>query len=188
MINNIYLINKFSILNGAKYFSSGKLQNYLVFIPAKNDVKYLHATTQVYLWKLNGMSGENVENITKSGSDFVAIFVDYHVLPDTIFNGHCLINKNISITKQVINLYTSYVLRPWLKNLNTDFTLKNYLFGSVKLTTNADPYKQKYTVSGIGFNSRSEFSSTDECMGNMPLYLELRWPHLCILIIKIKIS
>ena len=49
MINNIYLINKFSILNGAKYFSSGILQNYLVFIPAKNDVKYLHATTQVYL-------------------------------------------------------------------------------------------------------------------------------------------
>ena len=66
------------------------------------------------------------------------------------------------------------MLRPWLKNLNTDFTLKNYLFGSVKLTTNADPYKQKYTVSGIGFNSRSEFSSADESMGNMPLYLELR--------------
>ena len=120
------------------------------------------------------MSGENVENITKSDRDFVAIFVDYQVLPDTVFNGHCLINNNISSTKQVINLYTSYVLRPWLKNLNTDFTLKNYLFGSVKLTTNADPYKQKYTVSGIGFNSRSEFSSTDECMGNMPLYLELR--------------
>ena len=29
------LINKFSILNGAKYFSSGIFQNYLVFIPAK---------------------------------------------------------------------------------------------------------------------------------------------------------
>ena len=29
------LINKFSILNGAKYFSSGIFQNYSVFIPAK---------------------------------------------------------------------------------------------------------------------------------------------------------
>ena len=29
------LINKFSILNGAKYFSSRIFQNYLVFIPAK---------------------------------------------------------------------------------------------------------------------------------------------------------
>ena len=134
MINNIYLINKFSILNGAKYFSSGILQNYLVFIPVKNDVKYLHATTQVYMWKLNGMSGENVENITKSGSDFVAIFVCWL----SCITRHNKFNKNISITKQVINLYTSYVLRPWLKNLNTDFTLKNCLFGSVKLTTNAD--------------------------------------------------
>ena len=29
------LINKFSILKGAKYFSSGIFQNYLAFIPAK---------------------------------------------------------------------------------------------------------------------------------------------------------
>ena len=28
------LINKFSFLNGTKYFSSGIFQNYLVFIPA----------------------------------------------------------------------------------------------------------------------------------------------------------
>ena len=30
------LINKFSILDGAKYFCSEKFQNYLLFIPAKN--------------------------------------------------------------------------------------------------------------------------------------------------------
>ena len=30
------MIDKFSILNGAKYFSSGIFQNYLVFIPAKD--------------------------------------------------------------------------------------------------------------------------------------------------------
>ena len=30
------LINQFSILNGAKYFSLGISQNYLVYIPAKN--------------------------------------------------------------------------------------------------------------------------------------------------------
>ena len=29
------LINKYSILNGAKYFSLGTFQNYLVFIPAE---------------------------------------------------------------------------------------------------------------------------------------------------------
>ena len=34
------LMNKFSILNGAKYFSSGMFQNYLVFIPVKKYRKY----------------------------------------------------------------------------------------------------------------------------------------------------
>ena len=33
------LINKFSILNGAKYFSWGIFQNYLVFIPAKKYIE-----------------------------------------------------------------------------------------------------------------------------------------------------
>ena len=36
------LINKFKVLNGTKYFSSGIFQNYLVFIPAKKYIKYLN--------------------------------------------------------------------------------------------------------------------------------------------------
>ena len=47
-------------------------------------------------------------------------------------------NFNISILKNVINLYISYILGLQFKNLNTDFTLVNCLFGSVKLTKNAD--------------------------------------------------
>ena len=70
------------------------------------------------------MSEENIKNITKSDSNFGPTFVDYHLLPDINFNGHYLIN-NISNSKKVINLYISYKLSPWLKNLNTDFTLKN---------------------------------------------------------------
>ena len=31
-------------------------------------------------------------------------------------------------------------------NLNTDFTLTNCIFGSVKLTKNADLHKYKYTA------------------------------------------
>ena len=37
------MINKFSILNRAKCFSSGIFQNYLVFIPAKNTLNILVA-------------------------------------------------------------------------------------------------------------------------------------------------
>ena len=49
--------------------------------------------------------------------------------------------------------------------MNTDFTLGNYLFWSVKLIKNADPDKYIYTGYGIGFNSRSEFLLPDTTTG-----------------------
>ena len=71
------------------------------------------------------MSEENIENITKSDSNFVPTFVYHYLLPDIKFNGHCLVKNNISITKKVINLYISYKINPQLRNLNADFTLIN---------------------------------------------------------------
>ena len=41
------LIDKFSIVNGAKYFSSGIFQNYLVFIPAIKYIKHFSGTIRV---------------------------------------------------------------------------------------------------------------------------------------------
>ena len=101
------------------------------------------------------MSEKNIENITKSDSNF-----DHHLLPDINFNGHFLIN-NISIPKKVTNLYICYTLNPQLRNLNTDFKLGNCLFESVKITKNADRDKCKYSGYGIGFDFRSEFLFTD---------------------------
>ena len=79
------------------------------------------------------MPEKNIESITKLYSNFAPTFVDHHVLPDINFNGYSLIN-NIYTPKKVINLHISYALTPWLRSLNTDFTLKNCLFRSVKLT------------------------------------------------------
>ena len=39
------LINKFSVLNGAKQFFSVIFRSYLVFIPATKHIKYFHGTT-----------------------------------------------------------------------------------------------------------------------------------------------
>ena len=129
-------MNKFSILNGAKYFSSGIFEIYLVFMSAKKYIKYFNSTTRIGSWESNGISEENIENITKSDGNFAQTFVDHLVLTDISFNENCLIN-NIYIPKKVINIYTSYTVTPWLRNLNTDFTLKNLLFG----TKNIDPDK-----------------------------------------------
>ena len=81
------MIDKFSILNRAKYFSLGIFPNYLVLIPAIKHIKYFHGTTQIYSWKSNGMSEESIEKITKSDSNFALTFVDHHSSPDINFNG-----------------------------------------------------------------------------------------------------
>ena len=127
-------------------------------------IKYFSGTSQIDLWKSNGVSEENIENTTKSESNFAQTFVDHYFLPVLSFNGHYLIKSNINIPKKVINLNISYELTPWLRNLNTNFTLNNCLFGSVKLTKNADPDKYKYSGYNIGFNSRSKFLFVDGSM------------------------
>ena len=96
------MINEFSILNGAKYFSSGIFQNYLVFIPGK-----YFSGTRIYSWKSNRISQEYIENITKSGSNFASTFEDHHLLLDINFTGHSLIKNDISIPNKMINFYIS---------------------------------------------------------------------------------
>ena len=52
------------------------------------------------MWKSSGMSEENIENISKSDSKLAPNFVDYRVLLDINFNGHCLINNICTPKKQ----------------------------------------------------------------------------------------
>ena len=75
------MTNKFSILKGAKNFSSRIFQNYLVFIPT------FSGTTRI-----------------KNPWSCASTFLDQYKLPDINFNAHCLRNNNISIPKKVINL------------------------------------------------------------------------------------
>ena len=167
------MIKKISILDGGKYFSSRIFQIYSVFIPY---IKYFIGTTRIDSWKSNGRSEENIENIAKSGSSFASTFNNYHVLPVINFNGHYIINNNIYIPKRVINLYISYILNSWLRNLNTNFTLNNCLFWSEKVTKNADLDKYKYSGYGIGFYFRSivqNFYLQMETWEKMSLFLEL---------------
>ena len=137
------MLNKFSILNGEKYFSLGIFQSNLVFISIKEYIKYFSGTTRIKLWKSNRMPEESI--------NFAPILVDHYLVPDMNFNGHCLITNNFSIAKKVINLYISYTLGLQLRNLNTYFTLGNSLFGSVELTKNTDLDKHKYNGYNIEY-------------------------------------
>ena len=91
------------------------------------------------------------------------------------FKGICLKQDSVSFLqkKKVVNLYISYELDTSSKDLNTDFTLGNCLFGAVKLTKNADPDKYKYSSYGIGFDSCSRFSWTDESEGKSAIIFQV---------------
>ena len=83
----------------------------------------------------------------------------------------CLVFKGICL-KQKIAIYTSpntffivYELDSWSRDLNSEFTLKDCLFGGIRLNKNADPDKYVYSRYGIEFDSRSEFSLPDGSTG-----------------------
>ena len=107
------------------------------------------------------MSEESIENITKSNSEFTPSFVYHHVLPDINFNVHCLIKNNIESNKSICFLYT----RSTIKKIKTGFILGNSLFGSAKLTMNADLDRYKYSCYGVGFDLHTEFSLPEGSMG-----------------------
>ena len=56
------------------------------------------------------------------------------------FKGSCtkLEDKAAYTPYNVVNLFVVYELDTWSQDLSTDFTLKNCLFGAVKLAKNAD--------------------------------------------------
>ena len=81
------------------------------------------------------------------------------------FKGICLKQDSVLLLhKKVEILYISYELDT-SKDLDTNFTLGNCLFGAIKLTKNADPDKYRYSCYGIGFGSRSQLSWADESKG-----------------------
>ena len=54
----------------------------------------------------------------------------------------------------MVDLFIVYELDTWSRDLDTDFTLKDSLAGSAKITKNDDLDKYKHSDYGIGFDSR----------------------------------
>ena len=73
--------------------------------------------------------------------------------------------KKLFVHGNVVNSYISYGSDTWSRDLNTDFTLGNCLFGAVKLTKTNDPDKYVHSGSGIGFIAHSQFLWSDSGKG-----------------------
>ena len=61
------------------------------------------------------------------------------------FKGSCLKQNKVTFTpRNLVTLSIVYELDTWSRDLNTDFTLTDCLFGTVKLTKNANSDKYSY--------------------------------------------
>ena len=80
-----------------------------------------------------------------------------------IFIGSCLKQKSFYSSKY-INFFINE-LDTWPRDLNSDFILRDCLFGGVTLAESADPDIYIYTCYGFRFDLRSTFSLPGSSMG-----------------------
>ena len=74
------------------------------------------------------------------------------------FTGSCLKQHKITFNHiTILNIYIVYEISVSNRGYDDYPTLKNCLFGAVKLTKNADIHKYKYSGYAIGFDRNGTF-------------------------------
>ena len=150
-----------SYFRGKNYFDEDGTQNYYIFQPISKYLKvaYLNDINYILSWKSRGLNDIKIESIKTNNYSLNHHMALYDMSKIRIkFNG-CFLNRfppailhgdivNIYIVNEIISDYSS---------INYP-TLKNCLFGSVKLTKNADINKYGYSGYGIGFDRNTSFS------------------------------
>ena len=107
----------------------------------------------------SGTSIYPVSTLSTADNSFVSKRIDHHyILPEVKLNGNCLRQDSVPfLHKNVVNLYITYELDTWSRDLNIDFTLVNCLFGAVMLTKSDNPDKYGHSGYSTRFDAHSEF-------------------------------
>ena len=63
------------------------------------------------------MSQDSLKNTAPSGNTLAPTLTDTSPLPVAKFNGNCLIRNSIYNFRKVINLYISYTLNSWSREI-----------------------------------------------------------------------
>ena len=83
------------------------------------------------------------------------------------FNGDCLKQEKTTFHyEKIVNIYIVYEIGKSV-NISSYPTLKNCLFGAVKLTKHVDIDRYKYSGYGIGFDRKRFYSIGDEISRNV---------------------
>ena len=139
------------------YFENYGTENYLVLQPIRRYFKVIPYTENISEWKSKTLSDEGIKPATSDNS--LSLLIDY--LGNKIrlkFNGSCLKQTKMTYTyRKTLNIYLAYD-RGASSSFNDDPTIKNSLFGAVKLTKNANVDKYWYSGYGIGFDRKGGLS------------------------------
>ena len=157
-----------SYLRGKKYFigSDGK-QNYLVFQLMYEYLKRVIATANnistiyVHSWTLKGVSNEQIKAPNTSTNNDHAPILEYDRIEISLkFTGDLLKQSRVTYNHgSKRSIFVVYKLNT--HTINTDFALKDCLFGSVKIAKDKDPDNYAYSGFVIGFDSKSPFNHSD---------------------------
>ena len=92
------MINKYSIINEAKYFSSNGLQNYLVFQPNNGFFKYIdNNSSEIESMESKGMSKKSIKDSHTSDITFSPELIDkFDRFGRLKFKGICLKHDSVS--------------------------------------------------------------------------------------------
>ena len=143
---------------GKNHFEEDGTQNYLVFQPINRYFKVIANTDYVSSWKSKGLSAETIKPPTTSDNSLTSTLSYYDTKTRVKFTGSFLQQPKASYTHgATVNIYIVYELDASSPHKD-DPTLKNWLFGAVWLTNNADIDKYGYSGYGIEFDRKSSFS------------------------------
>ena len=144
---------------GRVYFAGNdSYQNFLVFAP-KFSYLILDSNNKID-WILTRISSEKIKPFDTNFEPTLSNLAKSKIILK--FSNSVLVQKKFSSLDSNFNLklYIVYELATWPRNPTNNFTLKNFLFGTVQLTRNPDKSKVTYNGWGIAFD-RKVFSSFD---------------------------
>ena len=134
-----------SLFIDQSYLNNDRAKLYLIFQPIhKTATTFSGVPDPIPEWKCKGLSNEKIMTPHTTNKSLSIKLVWYNSRIKLKFGGSCLKQDKATFTpKNVVSLFV-YELDTWSRDLNTDFTLKNCLFGSVMLTKNDNPDKYSY--------------------------------------------
>ena len=114
-------------------------------------------------WKPKDIYDNSNKNVLNSVQNTKSVAPDIKNINGQLyvsFNGNYFEQDPITIPNNVINIYVVYKLDPISSTRNTDYAIRNALFGAMKITKNTDSSKNNYKGYGLCFDEGGEFGHT----------------------------